>query len=197
MIKTAIIIGAGPAGLTAAYTLLRETDIHPIILEESNYVGGIARSVSYHGNRVDLGGHRFFSKNQDVMNLWQKILPLSEDTTKDNILLKRNRLSRIFYLKKFFDYPISLKYQTFANLGLKRTFLAGCGYLQTLIHKRAEDSLENFYINRFGKPLYRMFFENYTAKVWGRHPSQISAEWGAQRVKGLSLTKAIYNAIFV
>ena len=214
--KTAIIIGAGPAGLTAAYKLLKETDIKPIILEESEYIGGISRTAVYKGNRMDLGGHRFFSKSAEVNELWRELIPMQgapsyddkklgvekelaeggpDPETEDRVMLLRNRISRILFLHKFFDYPISLKLSTFKNMGLGRTVKAGCGYVKAAMFKKEEDSLENFYINRFGKPLYEMFFEDYTENLWGRHPSQISAEWGAQRVKGLSLFGAVWNVI--
>ena len=214
--KYAIIIGAGPAGLTAAYQLLKETDIKPIILEESEYIGGISRTAQYKGNRMDLGGHRFFSKNEEVNKLWQSLMPLQskpsyddkvlgitkdlaetgpDPENEDRVMLLRNRLSRILFLHKFFDYPISLKLQTFKNMGFSRTMKAGFGYIGSCIKKKEETSLENFYINRFGRPLYEMFFEDYTENLWGRHPSQISAEWGAQRVKGLSLSKAVWNVL--
>ena len=216
--KTAIIIGAGPAGLTAAYKLLQDTDIKPIILEASSYIGGISRTAEHHGNRMDLGGHRFFSKNHEVNALWEELLPLQgapacddkelgrsdlplsshgpDPEVEDEVMLVRNRVSRIFFLGKFFDYPVSLKMKTLANMGFSRTMKAGFGYMHSAFRKLPEDSLENFYINRFGKPLYSMFFEGYTEKVWGRHPSSISADWGAQRVKGLSLRKTLVNALF-
>ncbi len=215
-LKTAIIIGAGPAGLTTAYELLNTTDIIPLILEESEYIGGISRTAFYKGNRIDLGGHRFFSKSEKVNEIWQALLPVQNKPSFDDIktgtqkelpqkganpeesekvLLVRNRVSRIYYDRKFFDYPISLKPQTFINMGIKKTFSAGLGYLKSVFSPLSEDSLENFYINRFGKPLYQMFFEDYTEKLWGRHPSEIAADWGAQRVKGLSLTKAVLNAL--
>ena len=214
--KTAIVIGAGPAGLTAAYKLLKETDIKPIVLEESEFIGGISRTASYKGNRMDLGGHRFFSKNAEVNQLWQELMPLQskpsyddkilgtekefpaqgpDPEAEDRVMLLRNRLSRIFFLRKFFDYPISLKPETFVNMGFWRTLKAGFGYLGSCVVKKKEDSLENFYINRFGRPLYEMFFEYYTENLWGRHPSEISADWGAQRVKGLSLSKAVWNVL--
>jgi protoporphyrinogen oxidase len=210
--KVALIAGAGPAGLTAAYLLLKESDIHPVVLEESDQVGGISRTEVHHGNRMDLGGHRFFSKNREVMALWEELMPVQgapalddrlQGTSKayapggpdpereDRVMLLRNRISRIYYLKKFYDYPISLKLQTFLNMGLKRTLCAGLGYAWAVVRKRPERSLEDFYINRFGKPLYRMFFEDYTEKLWGVHPSHIAPDWGAQRIKGLSLFKAI------
>ena len=214
--KTAIIIGAGPAGLTAAYRLLTETDIKPIVLEGSPYIGGISRTAVVDGNRMDIGGHRFFSKNEEVNALWQELMPLQgkpsfddkklgvekplaengpDPETEDRVMLLRNRISRIFFLRKFFDYPITLKPETFKNMGFKNTMRSGFGYIGSVIHKKPEDSLENFYINRFGRPLYEMFFEDYTTKLWGRHPSQISADWGAQRVKGLSLMKAVWNVL--
>ncbi len=214
--KKAIIIGAGPAGLTAAYQLLKETDIIPIILEESTEIGGISRTATYKGNRMDIGGHRFFSKNKIVMDLWKELMPIQgapslddkllnrekplvsggpDPQTQDRAMLVRTRVSRIFYLRKFFDYPISLKPRTFLNMGFVRTMKAGFGYIASVLHKRKEHSLEDFYINRFGKTLYSMFFEDYTEKLWGVHPSTISPDWGAQRVKGLSLTKAIAEVI--
>ncbi len=214
--KTAIIIGAGPAGLTAAYELLKETDIKPVILEESEFIGGISRTAEYKGNRMDLGGHRFFSKSREVNDLWNELIPLQgkpsyddkvlgiekdlpadgpDPEQVDRVMLLRNRISRIFFLRKFFDYPVSLKFDTFKNMGFARTMKSGFGYLGSCFHKLPEDSLENFYINRFGRPLYEMFFEYYTENLWGRHPSEISADWGAQRVKGLSLSKAVWNVL--
>jgi len=193
--KTAIIIGAGPAGLTAAYQLLKETDIRPVILEESGEIGGISRTVNYQGNRIDLGGHRFFSKNQAVNDLWQRILPPGDPARQERVMLRRPRISRIFYLRRFFDYPVSLKPATIKNLGLARTCKAGFGYFASVVHKRREDTLEDFYINRFGRPLYSMFFEDYTEKLWGVHPREIAPDWGAQRVKGLSLTKAVLEPV--
>ena len=215
--KTAIIIGAGPAGLTAAYELLTKTEnVKPIILELENFVGGISRTAHYKGNRMDIGGHRFFSKDERVTNLWTKMLPvqgapakddkllgrekpLAENgpnpETEDEVMLVRDRVSRIIYKRKFFDYPISLKASTFINMGFCSTVKAGFGYIGSCLHKREETNLENFYINRFGRPLYEMFFEDYTEKLWGVHPRNISADWGAQRVKGLSISKAIKNAL--
>jgi len=189
----AVIAGAGPAGLTAAVELLRNTGITPEVFEADSVVGGISRTVNYKGNRIDIGGHRFFSKSEEVTSWWDAMMPAlptqnlqgSEDN--DCVMLRRNRVSRIYYLRKFFDYPITLSRQTFANMGLARTFKAGMGYLASTLHKRKEDSLEGFYINRFGRPLYSMFFEDYTEKVWGVHPSKLGADWGSQRVKGLSI----------
>lgn len=214
--KTAIIIGAGPAGLTAAYRLLKETDIIPVILEGSPYIGGISRTAVHEGNRIDLGGHRFFSKSPEVNAIWQELMPIQGAPARDDaqlgiqkslvpggpdpekderVMLLRNRISRIFFLRKFFDYPISIKPATFINMGLANTLKAGFGYIGSMLHKREENSLEDFYINRFGKPLYSMFFEDYTEKLWGVHPSNISPSWGAQRVKKLSLSKAIFEML--
>ena len=215
--KKVIIIGAGPAGLTMAQELLKEKEKYDVtILEESQDIGGISKTVKYNGNRMDIGGHRFFSKDERVMNFWEEIMPIqgsnSFDDEKlgrekplkeggpnpesdDDVMLIRQRVSRIYYLKKFFDYPISMKLQTFKNMGLWRTIKAGFSYLKAAIFKRKENSLEDFYINRFGKVLYGMFFEKYTEKLWGRHPSEISADWGAQRVKGISI-KAVVKDMF-
>ncbi len=214
--KTAVIIGAGPAGLTAALELLRQTDIKPIVLEESAFVGGISRTVNNGGNRMDIGGHRFFSKSKEVMDWWEAILPIQGSPALDDILLDRDkelqsegpdpekvdrvmlvrdRVSRIFFLRHFFDYPISLKWSTFAGMGLRNTVRVGFGYLKSVIHKLPETSLENFYVNKFGRPLYEMFFEDYTEKVWGVHPSKIGADWGAQRVKGLSVMSILKDVL--
>ncbi len=210
----AVIAGAGPAGLTAAWFLLKTTDMTPVILEAEEQVGGISRTVEYRGNRMDLGGHRFFSKIPEVNALWREILPdqtapardgmgpgpaveaasgASDPELEDGVMLIRRRVSRIFYLNRFFDYPISLSLRTFLNLGPVRTVAAGAGYLLACLRKRPENSLEDFYINRFGAPLYRMFFEDYTEKLWGVHPSRITPEWGAQRVKGLSLARTLWH----
>ncbi len=207
----------GPAGLTAAYELLKKDKEYDVtILEETNEIGGISKTVRYNGNRMDIGGHRFFSKNKEVMQFWEDLMPLQgknsfddeklnrekklepggpDPEKEDRVMLLRNRVSRIYYLKKFFDYPISMKLETITNMGFLRTMKAGFSYLKTIFVKKKEDSLENFYINRFGKVLYGMFFEKYTEKLWGRHPSQISADWGAQRVKGLSI-KAVIKDMF-
>jgi len=188
--QRALIIGAGPAGLTAAWELLQTTDIRPVILEETGEIGGISRTAEHNGNRMDIGGHRFFSKSREVNALWERLLPPGDPERAERVMLLRPRVSRIFYLRRFFDYPISLKPQTFINMGLARTMKAGFGYLASLAHKREENTLEDFYINRFGKALYEMFFEDYTEKLWGVPVRDIAPDWGAQRVKGLSLTKA-------
>ncbi len=214
--RHAVIIGAGPAGLTAAYELLKKTDILPIIIEESPYIGGISRTAQVGGNRMDLGGHRFFSKDERVTEFWNELMPTQgapsaddlitgsekplaeggpDPEKEDRVMLVRTRVSRIFFLRKFFDYPISMKAETFKNMGFKRTVKAGFGYLKSVVSKKPETNLKNFYINRFGKPLYEMFFEDYTTKLWGVNPENISADWGAQRVKGLSLRKAVWDML--
>lgn len=217
--EKAIIIGAGPAGLTAAYELLEKTNITPIIFERSSDIGGISKTVNYKGNRIDIGGHRFFSKSQRVMNFWQNVLPLQGEPSRDDIILNRNtflsddkdapdpekednvmlirgRLSRIFFLRKFFSYPISLNIETFKNLGFIRIIRIGFSYLASRMFKiKPENSLEDFFINRFGKELYNTFFKDYTKKVWGISCNKIKPEWGAQRIKGLSISKAIVHAL--
>ncbi|MCQ2081308.1 MAG: NAD(P)/FAD-dependent oxidoreductase [Lachnospiraceae bacterium] len=219
--KKALIIGAGPAGLTAAYELLKKgEDIEVTIFEETEEFGGISKTVNYKGNRMDMGGHRFFSKIPEVNEWWDNMLPMQGKPTYDDIVLERpmplmeggpdpekedrvmltrHRVSRIFFDDKFYDYPISLKPETFKNMGFINTMKVGFSYLGAMIHKRPEDNLENFYINRFGKKLYSMFFEYYTENLWGRHPSEIDASWGAQRVKGLSIVavlKDVFGKIF-
>ncbi|MDR3599023.1 MAG: NAD(P)/FAD-dependent oxidoreductase [Desulfosporosinus sp.] len=193
--RTAIIVGAGPAGLTAAYKFLKTTDIHPIIIEASGCVGGISQTVNYKGNRMDLGGHRFFSKDGTIVKMWTDLLPVCDPEKDDKAMMIRTRVSRILYLRKFFAYPISIKPETFFNMGLYRTLRVGISYISSILLKRNEKSLEDFMVNRFGTYLYKMFFENYTEKVWGKNPKEISASWGVQRVKGLSLSKALLHII--
>lgn len=215
--KNIIIIGAGPAGLTAAFELLKHSkEVTVTILEETNDIGGICKTVNYKGNRMDMGGHRFFSKSPKVNDWWEKMLPMQaaaafddrvlgrkiplaaqgpDPEKEDRVMLTRQRVSRIYFDGKFYDYPISMKPETFRNMGFFNTIRVGCSYLAAMLHKRPEDNLENFYINRFGKKLYAMFFEYYTENLWGRHPSEIDASWGAQRVKGISIT-AILKDMF-
>ena len=199
--KKVIIIGAGPAGLTAADKLLDYNEEYEVtILEESQDIGGISKTVEYNGNRMDIGGHRFFSKNQEVMDYWEELMPLQDEKLinpdmQDNVMLIRKRVSRIYFLKKFFDYPISFKLQTLKNIGFIKTIKVGCSYLKAVVFKRKEKTLEDFYINRFGKELYNMFFKNYTERLWGRKTKDISSDWGAQRVKGVSITAIIKDMI--
>ena len=183
--KNVVIIGAGPAGLTAAYTFLKKSkDYKIIIIEENDQVGGISKTINHNGNRMDLGGHRFFTKDDEIMQLWQSILDEKD-------FLIRPRVSRIYYNKKFFDYPVNLSLKTIRNLGFKDTMLAGFSYVKSTIHKLPEDNLENFYINRFGKKLYSIFFKDYTEKLWGIEPAKIDSSWGSQRVKGVSIKTVI------
>src|SRR6266481_4632800 len=220
--KIAVIAGAGPAGLTAALELLRRTDITPIVIEADAQVGGISKTINYRGNRMDLGGHRFFSKSDWVMRWWQEILPIAPGQTEfsadrrltyqgqsrdivpaalapassDAVMLVRRRLSRIFYRRRFFDYPLKLNTNTLSNMGLIETLRIGLSYGQSQMIKRSpETSLEDFFVNRFGDRLYRTFFKDYTEKVWGVPCEDIAAEWGAQRIKGLSVTKAVAHAL--
>jgi protoporphyrinogen oxidase len=195
--QRAVIIGAGPAGLTAAYELLTRTKIKPVVLEKSGYMGGISRTVNYKGNRIDIGGHRFFSKSDRVMKWWLQMLPLAPDpAATDRAMLLRARKSRIYYLRRFFDYPISLSKDTILKLGLWRTFKIGMSYVQSaLFPLKHEETLEQFFINRFGQELYRTFFKSYTEKVWGVPCDRISAEWGAQRIKGLSVWSTLLHAV--
>jgi protoporphyrinogen oxidase len=251
MNKRAIIIGAGPAGLTAALELLRRTDIKPIVLEASGEIGGISRTIRYKGNRMDIGGHRFFSKSDRVMQWWMDLMPpeseaviryqgkervveipvaqaeepplrgmgplerheaaeeeevaetphtetvvTHEPESPELVMLIRPRRSRIYYLRKFFDYPITLTATTLGNLGAVRTVKVGMSYLKSRVTQiRPEKSLEDFLINRFGRELYLTFFKSYTEKVWGTPCHEISAEWGAQRIKGLSLTTAVKHFV--
>ena len=212
--KTAVIIGAGPAGLTAAYYLLQETDIRPIVLEQENFVGGISRTAEFNGNRMDIGGHRFFSKSDEVTALWQNLLPLQgkpaaddiklgrtpilsptgpDPAVTDEVFLNRHRVSRIFYRRKFFSYPVSLSMATLKNLGWGNVVAVGLSFMRAKLAPRPEKSLEDFMVNRFGERLYATFFRDYTAKVWGRSPADIEADWGRQRIKGLSLSEAVLD----
>lgn len=216
--KTVVIVGAGPAGLTAAFELLSRSRVHVIVLEASDEIGGISRTVEYHGNRIDIGGHRFFSKSNWVMNWWQEILPIVEapdknfeisyhnkrklitspNPTSDSeyVMLVRNRLSRIYYQGKFFSYPIKANFDTATKLGPSRIAKIIGSYAKALIlPRKPELSLEDFIVNRFGFELYETFFKDYTEKVWGVPCSNISAEWGAQRIKGLNISRAILNAL--
>ena len=207
--KKILIIGAGPAGLTAAYELLKFPKEYEVtIFEETSVFGGISRTVNYKGNRMDMGGHRFFSKVPEVNEWWDHMLPMQGAKSFDDILLNRDsyikeggpdpekvdrvmltrhRVSRILFDDKFYDYPISLKPETFKNFGFITTIKVGFSYLKSIFHKLPEDNLENLYVNSFGRKLYSMFFEYYTENLWVRHPSEIDDSRGKQRTKGLSI----------
>lgn len=211
MKRRAIIIGAGPAGLTAAYELLRHTDYQPVIVEMSESVGGLAKTVLFRGNRMDIGGHRFFSKSEPIVQWWLDVLPLQylhEDQTpplhaarrpdapspdtEDRVMLMRERHSRIYFDGKYYEYPLRLSIPTLRQLGWGRIARIGATYLRrALFPIRPADTLEDFMINRFGDTLYHTFFKSYTEKVWGISCREISAEWGAQRIKDVSVSKAL------
>lgn len=220
--KVVAIAGAGPAGLTAALELLRRGSVIPLVFESDGQVGGISKTIDYRGNRMDLGGHRFFSKSDWVMRWWQEILPIGEgqidpavplrtayqgqsnefmplvaaSASPDAVMLVRQRLSRIFHRRRFFDYPLKLSANTLRKIGIIEACKIVLSYGHARVaHNRPENSLEDFFINRFGDRLYRTFFKDYTEKVWGVPCGEISAEWGAQRIKGLSVTKALVHAI--
>ncbi|MBC7925100.1 MAG: NAD(P)/FAD-dependent oxidoreductase [Bryobacteraceae bacterium] len=219
--RYAIIMGAGPAGLTAAFELLARTGVIPIVLEKSTYMGGISRTLNYKGNRMDIGGHRFFSKSDRVMNWWLDVLPIqktsgqsqaityqrssrSVETSKegpdpeleDAVMLVRKRKSRIYFLRRFFEYPITLSKDTLTKLGLMRTMRIGLSYMKSASFPIPNvKTLEQFFINRFGTELYHTFFKSYTEKVWGVPCNEISAEWGEQRIKGLSVAKTLKHIV--
>lgn len=219
---TALIIGAGPAGLTAAYELATRTDIKPVVLEASSMVGGLARTENHNGNRIDIGGHRFFSKSEEVMRWWLDVLPLQRVTAEtdievryhkrsahvhgsvdgpdpeatDRVMLVRPRRSRILHGRRFYDYPLSLSRATLGKLGIARAARIIISYLRSVARPiRDERTLEDFFINRFGRELYHTFFKSYTEKVWGVACDRIGAAWGAQRIKGLSVSRAIRHAV--
>ena len=237
--RVAIIAGAGPAGLTAAWELLARTDIVPIVIETTDATGGIAQTYTYKGNRIDLGGHRFFSKSERVMNWWFSIIPRQgapamDDAThkhdveyatdvivralvpgpdgraqvretrraapdpakEDAVMLQRPRLSRIYWRENFFPYPLGITLMVAWRLGLVNTALIALSYLKaSWFPRRDETYLDAFFTNRFGRRLYETFFRGYTEKVWGVKCSEIRADWGAQRIKGLSLTRAVTHAV--
>ena len=214
-----VIIGAGPAGLTAAHELAENGVRDIVVLEASGAIGGLSKTVNYRGNRIDIGGHRFFSKSDWVMDWWLRMLPLEAGAeqgldigyqgkqrrvapssgaaaTQQRVMLVRNRLSRIYFNGRFFDYPLKVNFATARKLGLVRCLLFGISYLKAkLLPRRPERSLEDFFINRFGRRLYLQFFKSYTEKVWGTPCTAISAEWGAQRVKSLSIGSALRHAL--
>ncbi len=224
--KTAVIIGAGPAGLTAAFEFLKRSDIRPVVFEATDMVGGIARTVNHRGNRIDIGGHRFFSKSARVTRWWLSLFPLQRiqvseiesagkilgdaahspeasnldagpDPAKtDRVMLFRSRMSRILYRRQFFKYPLSLEFATFKKMGFVNTARIGVSYVWAKMFAiKPEASLEDFFINRFGRELYTTFFKNYTEKVWGVPCTAIKPDWGAQRIKGVSISKVVGQAL--
>ena len=237
--RIAVIAGAGPAGLTAAWELLARTDIIPIVIETTAATGGIAQTYTYKGNRIDLGGHRFFSKSERVMNWWFSIIPKQgapamddavhrheveyatevvvralvpgpdgraqvketrraapDPELEDAVMLQRPRLSRIYWRQNFFPYPLGITLMVAWRLGLVNTALIGLSYIKARIFPRRDEMyLDAFFTNRFGRRLYETFFRGYTEKVWGVKCSEIRADWGAQRIKGLSLTRAVSHAV--
>lgn len=217
--KTALIIGAGPAGLTAAYELLSRTDIHPVIYEMTDKIGGICRTEEYNGNKIDIGGHRFFTKHEAIMDWWLNFLPLQSfpgtpvnisknrkncnvssnapnPETTDHVMLIRRRRSRIMFHNKLFDYPVSLGLNVFKGLGIANSVMVLLSYLRArLFPVRNEQTLEDFFINRFGRYLYTIFFKDYTEKLWGVPCHEISSDWGSQRIRGLSIAKAVAHAL--
>ena len=219
--RSAVIIGGGPAGLTAALELAERTGVKPIVLEASDDFGGIARTYEFKGNRIDIGGHRFFSKSDRVMEWWARLLPIQGGTggaanleyqgrrnwldldpdgpdpaLVDDVMLVRQRVSRILFRGKLFDYPLSLSLGTLSKLGAVATARIGSSYMRSAAFPiKPEVTLEHFFINRFGRELYDTFFRDYTEKVWGVSCAELSAEWGAQRVKGVSLLEAVRHAV--
>jgi protoporphyrinogen oxidase len=219
-----IVIGAGPAGLTAALELTRAGRTGVTVLEATADIGGLSKTVAYKGNRIDIGGHRFFSKSDWVMDWWREMLPVampeggfgheevrlgyqgasrllgrgevSARESEESVMLLRNRLSRIYWGGQFFDYPLKPGLDMVRKLGATKCVALGASYAAAMAKPiRPERSLEDFLINRFGRRLYRQFFKEYTEKVWGVPCHEISAEWGAQRIKSLSVTKLLAHAL--
>lgn len=219
--KTAVIIGAGPAGLTAAYELLVQSDMIPILIEADKQVGGIAKTINYKNNRIDLGGHRFFSKSDKIIDWWLQFLSLedndhnsqvdihyqqksknfsfsakAENAMAEPAMMIRKRKSRIYYQKKFFDYPLQLNFSVARKLGFSKMLHIVFSYAKSrIIPHKEEKTLAQFFENRFGKELYETFFKSYTEKVWGVKCEDLPASWGYQRVKDLSIGKALWQAI--
>ena len=186
--KRVIIIGAGPAGLTAAYELLKKNKYEIYILEKENCVGGLSKSFEFLGNRVDIGGHRFFTRNEKVQALWDEVLPVE-----DGKMTLQHRKSDIFFRGKFIPYPIKVCKELVEALGIRKSVCVVTSYIGSIVNQRHERSLEEFYINRFGKVLYECFFKDYTYKLWGIPARNILPIWGRQRIEEISLKKIICN----
>lgn len=183
----AIVVGAGPAGLTGAYELAKNGQ--PVVVLESDpeYVGGISRTVNHQGYRFDIGGHRFFSKSREVEDLWTEIL--------GNDMLQRPRSSKIYYGGQFYSYPLK-PFEALSKLGIGQSTLCVLSFLSARLNPTQNPkSFEDWVVNQFGRRLFRIFFKTYTEKVWGMSCREISADWAAQRIKGLSLGSAIKNAL--
>ena len=218
----ALIIGAGPAGLTAGLELLRAGYPQVTILEATDAIGGISKTVNYKGNRIDIGGHRFFSKSDWVMDWWRDVLPVARPAAghgdvllayqgqqrllgghaataseaDEAVLLIRSRQSRIYFGGQFFDYPLKPGLDLVRKMGLARCMQFAGSYMAAAARPiKPERTLEDFFINRFGRQLYRQFFRDYTEKVWGVPCRDISADWGAQRIKSLSIGSAAKQAL--
>src|SRR6478735_11606293 len=182
-----VIIGAGPAGLTAGYLLTRAGKSVAIIEKDAAYVGGISRTVEHHGYRFDIGGHRFFSKSAAVVDLWNEILP--------DDFIQRPRMSRIYYEGKFYSYPLRA-FEALGHLGIVRSTLCMASFAKArLLPRRRVRSFEDWTVNQFGHKLYSIFFKTYTEKVWGMPCDTMSADWAAQRIKGLSLGGAVIDGL--
>ncbi|HEX6347894.1 MAG TPA: NAD(P)-binding protein, partial [Candidatus Dormibacteraeota bacterium] len=184
--KHVVVIGAGPAGLTAAYELSKHEIPSTVLEADPDYVGGIARTVEHHGYRFDIGGHRFFSKNQEVEDLWTEVL--------GDEMLTRGRLSRIYYRGKYFDYPLKA-FNALRNLGVLETFRCMSSYAWARLRPvKNPRTLDDWVSNQFGRRLFNIFFKTYTEKVWGIPTTELSADWAAQRIKGLNMVEAIKGA---
>lgn len=191
--KNVVIIGAGPAGLVTAYELLNKSgpsEYRVIVLEKDNEIGGLSKTITFGGGRVDIGGHRFFSKNEEILNLWRNLLPKN-----DKGMLQRERLSHILWNSKLINYPIQLDIDTVKALGIFDSVKVILSYLKEKCGYRKINNLEDFYVNRFGKQLYSMFFKDYTEKLWGVSASNLSSDWGEQRVQKISIRTLVLSAL--
>ena len=181
------IIGAGPAGLTAGYLLVKAGYSVALIEKDPDHVGGISRTASHDGFRFDIGGHRFFSKSKEVVDLWNELLP--------DDFIERPRMSRIYYQGKFYSYPLRA-FEALGNLGLWRSTLCMASFATAKVFpNRDVKSFEDWTVNAFGRKLYSIFFKTYTEKVWGMPCDEMSADWAAQRIKGLSLWGAVTDGL--